>query len=184
MTLEKDDATAKETSKSVGIMLETKKGNLILVRLRTNLLSPVAGRLKIGEDFYDGLIRELKEESGLNINQLSNINIKRSVLVLSDNKDRLGTVYQATVNLSEEEILTSNPTDTMEVSHLEILTPMEVLDLLTERPHELHRPEFNKTNLSGWVAEKLINERLIKRDRVLKERLKRFLSMKPFMNLF
>lgn len=129
----------KNRSSRVAIILITDRKDNVLMGLRndTNKWTNPAGSIEKGEDPYDGAIRELKEETGLDA-----IDIK---LVQSEWCKKKGLLlYLFICQVDEQQVLDSSKDPDKECDFWAYIDPNDIKE-------DLHVPLKNNLALKYWI---------------------------------
>jgi len=96
-------------------------GRLLAIRRRDNgRWEPPGGILELGEEIHDGLIREVREETGLEVAVIGLSGVYKNM-----NKGIVALVFRCRV-------ASGQPTSTEEAAEARFLTPSEIGELMDE----------------------------------------------------
>ena len=130
--------TSKKTKRVAIAFIKDKDGNILFGRRNdNNKYTNPGGHLHNGEDPYIGMVREIKEEAGLDAQSLKLIKTK-----FIPKSNILVYLFEVEVDPNQKIDVSKDPDK--EVSHWEYLDPFYILN-------ELHVPIERNTVIEHWV---------------------------------
>lgn len=156
---DENDREAKPVTLSVGIIIETQSGGIVMVRQTKNdQWGLIAGRLK-NELFDQGIIRELEKEGDFNLRELEEIERWDVPYVVGDDKDKVGVVYRAKSRITDEQINSKKPKDPA-IAEIKVFSLEEIISLIYFNQEKIYKPEYNLRNLIRWVVIRIQEDKI------------------------
>lgn len=136
------------TTTSVALAIKNSDRSLLLVRKKdSGQWGLPSGGLLRGEQLKEAVYRELKEETGLDPNDVTNFGHPRILVIPGETKTSIGLVYAVRMKrpLPREGIVP----DSDETGLVRPFTEGELAELL-RRPEEIYKPDFNIPAIDYW----------------------------------
>ncbi len=126
----------RDSNRVAAILIRDDNDDILMGKRNDNgLWANPGGHLKVGEQYYEGAIRELEEETGLDVKEIKLVGMCKCDKILV-------YLFEATVDPSQEVDTSKDPDK--ECDDWEYIDPNEVRD-------ELHVPLDSNVVLKYWI---------------------------------